>query len=90
MASIRKTYSVRAREHPQGRDLNAVKSCLRKRQTLSMRPYVHGVIDQREEDEFRLTRDQVGVVVEMCNEDLVRRAKQSPTFGCDGTFSVVA
>ena len=91
MASIRKQkYNFRAREHPQGRDLIAVKSCLRQRQALSMRQYVHEVIDQREEDEFRLTRDQVGVVVLMWDEDLIRRAIQSPTFGCDGTFSVVA
>ena len=91
MASIRKQKNnFRMTQHPNGRDLNSVKAALRNRRHLQMKMYLQDVIDERLQDETRLTRDQVGVVILMWDEDLLRRSLSNPTFGCDGTFSVVS
>lgn len=52
--------------------------------------YVRSITDERERDLTRSTSDQIGIVVIMYDEKLLKMTVDRPRLGCDDTFSVVA
>lgn len=56
---------------------------------INLTDYVICVSDQRKEDIQRHEKDQIGISILLCNEDLLKRSASRPRFGCDGTFGVV-
>lgn len=74
---------------PYGRSLSSLLERYLASISSDKQEYIIDVIDEREADKHRCITDQVGVVVLLCNEGLLKRCVPNPFFGCDGTFSTV-
>lgn len=90
MASLRKQHqNVRGGASPYNHTISGL---LQNRSTIlhyGGTPYITSVIDEREGDKCRPPSEQIGIVVLMCNENLVKRSVTTPHYGVDGTFNMV-
>ncbi|MEM7299127.1 MAG: hypothetical protein AAF391_12780, partial [Bacteroidota bacterium] len=83
-------YQMKQKEKPFGTNLESITTEYIRRVQSGDSNYIISVSDERVADNSRVSSDEVGVSIILCNHDLLKHSMKNPRYGCDGTFNVVS
>ena len=87
---IKLRHQLRSRETPNGTNIEAITREYIRRVTSGESNYIISVSDERVQDRGRVSSDEVGISIVLCNQDLLKHSLKHPRYGCDGTFNTVS